>query len=54
MKTCDLSKMAEDCRAHAATLRGPERTLLLQVADAFQELAWSRKARNFVEVTRCW
>ena len=55
MNSRDLTKLAEDCRKQATTIRGAEKKLLLEVADAFQEIALSRTAaRNFVDATRCW
>jgi hypothetical protein len=54
MNCRDLLKLSEECRGHAQALRGAERKLLLEIADAFQDVAWSREARSLVDTIRCW
>lgn len=49
-----LRLQAEHCRAQAEAFHGPERQLLLKMADLFETLAAPDEAPSPLESIRCW
>jgi hypothetical protein len=54
MQASELLEAAKECRIQSQAFEGRERRLLVRVADMFETLASSDKAKNNVAATRCW
>ena len=54
MTSEQLSRVAEACRGQAGDFDGPERRLLLKIANLFEQMTPTARLRRAVAADRCW